>query len=215
MRRAADWRRSLAAHRLQFSDRCQCHRTQCAACARFFAWCDDRGLTITVIRSHDLADPFVFKNVAMATHYGVGILKFFPLAECNAAITEILVQLNGRSMRRIGVSRRVHHLRTPGRLPLESARTRRPSAVPVDGFVRTLDAIRLECWTGSDQNPGRGRIADSPIERFCLSGHREPPGWASSDRNPAGDRLEMPDLIPGHGVDMGTVQGDQIWSTPG
>ena len=95
---------------------------------------------------------------------------------------------------------------------MESARTRRPSAVPVDGFVRTLDAIRLECWTGSDQNPGRGRIADSPIERFCLSGHREPPGWASSDRNPAGDRLEMPDLIPRHGVDMGTVQGDQIWS---
>jgi hypothetical protein len=23
---------------------------------------------------------------------------------------------------------------------------------PVDGFVRTQDAIRLECWTGSDQN---------------------------------------------------------------
>jgi hypothetical protein len=22
----------------------------------------------------------------------------------------------------------------------------------VDGFVRALDAIRLECWTGSDQN---------------------------------------------------------------
>jgi hypothetical protein len=33
-------------------------------------------------------------------------LKFFSLAECNAAITEILVQLNGRVMRRLGVSRR-------------------------------------------------------------------------------------------------------------
>ena len=44
---------------------------------------------------------------------------------------------------------------------------------------------------------------------------REPPGWASPDLNLAGDRLEMPDLIPRHGVDMGTVQGDQIWSTPG
>jgi transposase len=32
--------------------------------------------------------------------------KFFSLAECNAAITEILVQLNGRVMRRLGVSRR-------------------------------------------------------------------------------------------------------------
>jgi transposase len=33
-------------------------------------------------------------------------LKFFSLAECNAAITEILVQLNGRVMRRLGISRR-------------------------------------------------------------------------------------------------------------
>src|ERR1700733_14322397 len=29
---------------------------------------------------------------------------------------------------------------------------------PVDGFVRTLDAIRLECWTGSDQNAGRHHL---------------------------------------------------------
>jgi hypothetical protein len=28
----------------------------------------------------------------------------------------------------------------------------------VDGFVRTLDAIRLECWTGSDQNAGRHHL---------------------------------------------------------
>src|SRR5260370_26017667 len=33
-------------------------------------------------------------------------LKFFSLAECNVAITEILVQLNGRTMRRLGFSRR-------------------------------------------------------------------------------------------------------------
>ena len=36
---------------------------------------------------------------------------------------------------------------------------------------------------------------------------REPPGWASPDLNLAGDRLEMPDLIPRHGA-AGTVQGD-------
>jgi transposase len=46
---------------------------------------------------------------AIAQFYLLGRLrnlKFFSLAECNAAITEILVQLNGRVMRRLGVSRR-------------------------------------------------------------------------------------------------------------
>jgi hypothetical protein len=28
----------------------------------------------------------------------------------------------------------------------------------VDGFVRTVDAFRSECWTGSDQNGGRHQI---------------------------------------------------------
>ena len=30
-------------------------RAYARACSRFFAWCEDRGLTITVIRSHDVA----------------------------------------------------------------------------------------------------------------------------------------------------------------
>ena len=48
-------------------------------------------------------------GVRIAQFYLLGRLrnlKFFSLAECNAAITEILVQLNGRVMRRLGVSRR-------------------------------------------------------------------------------------------------------------
>src|SRR3954449_692611 len=48
-------------------------------------------------------------GVRIAQFYILGRLrhlKFFSLAECNAAITEILVQLNGRPMRRLGVSRR-------------------------------------------------------------------------------------------------------------
>jgi hypothetical protein len=28
----------------------------------------------------------------------------------------------------------------------------------VDGFVRTVDAFRSECWTGSDRNGGRHQI---------------------------------------------------------
>src|ERR1700722_4461504 len=43
---------------------------------------------------------------------------------------------------------------------------------PVDGFVRTLDAIRLECWTGSDQNPGRHHLRTPgrlPLESAGLS----------------------------------------------
>jgi transposase len=48
-------------------------------------------------------------GVRIAQFYLLGRLrnlKFFSLAECNTAITEILVQLNGRVMRRLGVSRR-------------------------------------------------------------------------------------------------------------
>ena len=48
-------------------------------------------------------------GVRIAQFYLLGRLrklKFFSLAECNAAITKILVQLNGRVMRRLGVSRR-------------------------------------------------------------------------------------------------------------
>src|SRR5271169_5264722 len=30
-------------------------RAYARACGRFFAWCEDRGLTLTVIRSHDVA----------------------------------------------------------------------------------------------------------------------------------------------------------------
>ena len=58
-------------------------------------------------------------GVRIAQFYLLGRLrnlKFFSLAECNAAITEILVQLNGRVMRRLGVSRpgTVRDDRTPG-----------------------------------------------------------------------------------------------------
>lgn len=48
-------------------------------------------------------------GVRIAQFYLLGRLRnltFFSLAECNAAIAEILVQLNGRVMRRLGVSRR-------------------------------------------------------------------------------------------------------------
>jgi transposase len=48
-------------------------------------------------------------GVRIAQFYVLGRLRnmrFFSLAECNAAITEILVRLNGRVMRRLGVSRR-------------------------------------------------------------------------------------------------------------
>jgi transposase len=48
-------------------------------------------------------------GVRIAQFYLQGRLRnltFFSLAECNAAIAEILVQLNGRVMRRLGVSRR-------------------------------------------------------------------------------------------------------------
>jgi hypothetical protein len=31
----------------------------------------------------------------------------------------------------------------------------------VDGFVRTVDAIRSECWTRSDQNAGRHQVRTS------------------------------------------------------
>jgi hypothetical protein len=81
-------------------------------------------------------DPEINRSYgAMAAHHGVGILparpyhpkdkakveagvrmgrlrnmRFLSLAECNAAITEILVQLNGRVMRRLGVSRRVRRV---------------------------------------------------------------------------------------------------------
>jgi transposase len=47
-------------------------------------------------------------GVRIAQYYILGRLrhlKFFSLAECNAAIAEILPQLNGRVMRRIGMSR--------------------------------------------------------------------------------------------------------------
>jgi transposase len=48
-------------------------------------------------------------GVRIAQFYILGRLrnlKFFSLAECNAAIIEILARLNGRPMRRLGVSRR-------------------------------------------------------------------------------------------------------------
>jgi transposase len=48
-------------------------------------------------------------GVRIAQFYLLGRLrnlKFFSLAECNAAISGILVQLNGRVMRRLGISRR-------------------------------------------------------------------------------------------------------------
>ena len=48
-------------------------------------------------------------GVRIAQFYLLGRLRnltFFSLAECNAAIAEILGQLNGRVMRRLGVSRR-------------------------------------------------------------------------------------------------------------
>jgi hypothetical protein len=48
-------------------------------------------------------------GVRIAQFYVLGRLRnltFFSLAECNAAIADILVQLNGRVMRRLGVSRR-------------------------------------------------------------------------------------------------------------
>src|SRR5262249_24935920 len=48
-------------------------------------------------------------GVRIAQFYILGRLrnlKFFSLAECNTAIADILVQLNGRVMRRLGVSRR-------------------------------------------------------------------------------------------------------------
>jgi transposase len=47
-------------------------------------------------------------GVRIAQFYLLGRLRhltFFSLAECNAAIAEMLVQLNGRVMRRLGVSR--------------------------------------------------------------------------------------------------------------
>ena len=47
-------------------------------------------------------------GVRIAQFYLLGRLRnltFFSLAECNAAIAEILVQLNGRVMRRLEVSR--------------------------------------------------------------------------------------------------------------
>jgi transposase len=48
-------------------------------------------------------------GVRLAQYYILGRLrhiKFFSLAECNAAIAQILVQLNGRVMRHLGLSRR-------------------------------------------------------------------------------------------------------------
>ena len=48
-------------------------------------------------------------GVRIAQFYLLGRLRHltvFSLAECNAAIAEMLVQLNGRVMRRLGVSRR-------------------------------------------------------------------------------------------------------------
>ncbi len=51
--------------------------------------------------------------------------------------------------------------------------------------------------------------ADQSRGLLCRAANeREPSGWASPDLDLAGDRLEMPNLIPRHRTDMGTVQGD-------
>ena len=68
-------------------------------------------------------------GVRIAQFYVLGRLrnlKFFSLAECNAAITEILVQLNGRVMRRLGVSRRelFETVERPAMQPLPADRAR-------------------------------------------------------------------------------------------
>src|SRR6202021_4134928 len=60
---------------------------------------------------------------------------------------------------------------------------------PVDGFVRTLDAIRLECWTGSDQNAGRHHLRTPgrlPLESAI--------GRLSGDEFAASLPLSDPDL---------------------
>ena len=52
---------------------------------------------------------------------------------------------------------------------------------PVDGFVRTLNAFRSECWTGSDQNPEWGREPRSAPGHGCSRGT----GWAAPARAPS------------------------------
>ena len=45
-------------------------RAYARACARFFAWCDDRGLTLTAIRAHDVA---TYIETLQQTHAAPGV----------------------------------------------------------------------------------------------------------------------------------------------
>jgi hypothetical protein len=45
-------------------------RAYARACGRFFAWCDDRGLTLTMIRPHDVA-PYI--KTLQQTHSAPGV----------------------------------------------------------------------------------------------------------------------------------------------
>src|ERR1700732_234583 len=45
-------------------------RAYARACGRFFAWCDDRGLTLTTIRPHDVA---TYIETLQQTHAAPGV----------------------------------------------------------------------------------------------------------------------------------------------
>src|SRR5271167_58209 len=45
-------------------------RAYARACGRFFAWCDDRGLTLTTIRPHDVA---TYTETLQQTHSAPGV----------------------------------------------------------------------------------------------------------------------------------------------
>ena len=47
-------------------------RAYARACSRFFAWCDDRSLTLTTIRAHDVA---TYIETLQQTHSAPGVIS--------------------------------------------------------------------------------------------------------------------------------------------
>jgi len=79
--------------------------------------------------------------------------RFFSLAELNAAIRELIADLNGRPMRHLGVSRRAlfEALERPALLPLPASRMSTRSggaAVPASITTSRCTGISTACRIG-------------------------------------------------------------------
>ncbi len=88
-------------------------------------------------------------GVRFAQFYMLGRLRnvtFFSLAECNAAIAVILVQMNGREMRRLGVSRR-QLFETVERPAMQRCQT--PDTSMPNGHSPGSASTTMSRWPGS------------------------------------------------------------------